>query len=336
MLPIPDAGIIPQSFPIVAAASFIDSDGDAVALADVAGAVLADAGLLDVADAAAAGLLVLLLAVLAQAAAVTAIATATSGIAVARRARELSHGRIASPGVTGTGGRVTVVTRHRGGPGLARQGKPDRPRRRITDVGMSNAGRRHAPAPATAAGAGRASAADLETLICSVARGDQGAFETLCARAGPAVFGVVRAVVRDPSQTEEVCQEVLLEVWCAASRFEPGRGSALSWLTTIAHRRAVDRVRSERRAAERQQRAASHEVAYDEVAETVEARLDGERVRRCLGSLTSLQRESVTLAYYGGYTMREVAVLLSAPEGTVKTRMRDGLIRLRDCLGGTR
>ena len=200
---------------------------------------------------------------------------------------------------------------------------------------MSNTGRRHAPtaATATAAGAGRASAADLETLICSVARGEQGAFEALCARAGPAVFGVVRAVVRDPSQAEEVCQEVLLEVWCAASRFEPGRGSALSWLTTIAHRRAVDRVRSERRAAERQLRAASHEVAYDEVAETVEARLDGERVRRCLGSLTSLQRESVTLAYYGGYTMREVAVLLSAPEATVKTRMRDGLIRLRDCMG---
>ena len=328
MLPIPDAGIIPQSFPIVAAASFIDSDGEAVALADVAGAAL-----LDVADAAAAGLLVLL-AALPQAAAVTAIATAASGIAAARRARELSDGRIASPGVTGTGGRVTVVTRHRGGPGLGRPGKRDRPRRRITDVDMSNAGRR--PAPAPAAGAGRASAADLETLICGVARGDQGAFEALCARAGPVVFGVVRAVVRDTSQAEEVCQEVLLEVWCAASRFEPGRGSALSWLTTIAHRRAVDRVRSERRAAERQLRAASHEVAYDEVAETVQARLDGERVRRCLGSLTSLQRESVTLAYYGGYTMREVAVLLSAPEGTVKTRMRDGLIRLRDCLGGTR
>ncbi len=173
-------------------------------------------------------------------------------------------------------------------------------------------------------------------MICAVARGDQAAFEAVCTRAGPAVFGVVRAVVRDPSQVEEVCQEVLLEVWCAASRFEPGRGSALAWVTTIAHRRAVDRVRSEHRSAERQLRAASHQVEYDEVAEAVEIRLDRERVRRCLGSLTSVQRESVTLAYYGGYTLRQVAALLAVPEGTVKTRMRDGLIRLRDCLGGTR
>jgi len=199
-------------------------------------------------------------------------------------------------------------------------------------MGISDARRRHGPGRA----AGPAVDADLETLICAAARGDHGAFEAVCAIAGPAVFGVVRAVVRDPAQVEEVCQEVLLEVWCAASRFEPGRGSALAWVTTIAHRRAVDRVRSEHRSAARQLRAASHHVDYDEVAEAVEIRLDRERVRRCLGSLTSVQRESVTLAYYGGYTLRQVAALLAVPEGTVKTRMRDGLIRLRDCLGGTR
>jgi RNA polymerase sigma-70 factor, ECF subfamily len=200
-------------------------------------------------------------------------------------------------------------------------------------MGISDAGRRRGPGRAAA---GQAVDTGLEALICAVACGDQGAFEAVCARAGPAVFGVVRAVVRDPFQVEEVCQEVLLEVWCAASRFEPGRGSALAWVTTIAHRRAVDRVRSEHRAAERQLRAASHQVEYDEVAEAVEVRLDRERVRRCLGSLTSVQRESVTLAYYGGYTLRQVAALLAVPEGTVKTRMRDGLIRLRDCLGGRR
>ena len=200
-------------------------------------------------------------------------------------------------------------------------------------MGISDAGPRAAGA---SAGVGRAVRQDdLEALICGVARGDPKSFEAVCARAGPAVFGVVRAVVRDPFQAEEVCQEVLLEIWCAAPRFEPGRGSAMAWVTTIAHRRAIDRVRSERRLAERQLRAASHEVAYDEVAEAVEARLDRRRVRHCLGSLTSLQRESVTLAYYGGYTLREVAVLLGVPEGTAKTRMRDGLIRLRDCLGGT-
>jgi RNA polymerase sigma-70 factor (ECF subfamily) len=194
---------------------------------------------------------------------------------------------------------------------------------------MREAGPRQVPGTA----AGQTRHADLEALIGAVARGDQAAFEAVCARAGSAVFGVVRAVVRDPSQVEEVCQEVLLDVWRAASRFEPGKGSAMAWVTTIAHRRAVDRVRSEHRSAERQLRAASHQVAYDEVTEKVEARLDRERVRRCLRSLTSLQRESVTLAYYGGYTMREVAALLAVPEGTVKTRMRDGLIRLRDCLG---
>jgi RNA polymerase sigma-70 factor, ECF subfamily len=173
----------------------------------------------------------------------------------------------------------------------------------------------------------------LEALLRSVAFGDQSAFEAVCARAGPAVFGVVRRVVRDPFQSEEVAQEVLLEVWRAAPRFEPGRGSAMAWMTTIAHRRAVDRVRAEQRSAQRQRRAAWHRVAYDEVAETVEARLDRERVRRCLGALTRLQRESVTLAFYGGHTFREVAALLGVPEGTAKTRMRDGLIRLRDCLG---
>ena len=197
-------------------------------------------------------------------------------------------------------------------------------------MGISGARRGHGPGQADG---GHAVDTDLEALICAVARGDQAAFEAVCATAGRAVFGIVRAVVRDPSQVEEVCQEVLLEVWCAASRFEPGRGSALAWVTTIAHRRAVDRVRSERRAAGREQRAASHAIDYDEVAEVVEARLDRERVRGCLGSLTELQRESVTLAYYGGYTFREVARLLGVPEGTVKTRMRDGLIRLRDCMG---
>jgi len=110
----------------------------------------------------------------------------------------------------------------------------------------------------------------------------------------------------------------------------------MAWVATIAHRRAVDRVRSEQRSADRDRRAASPMIAYDDVAETVEDNLDRERVRRCLGTLTDLQREAVTLAYYGGHTYREVAGLLGVPAGTVSTRMRDGLIRLRDCLGAGR
>ena len=175
--------------------------------------------------------------------------------------------------------------------------------------------------------------ADLGVLLARVARGDQSAFQGVYDRAAGQILGIVRAIVRDPAQSEEVTQEVLLELWRTASRFDPALGSPVAWVATLAHRRAVDRVRSEQKATQRELRAAAAAIAYDEVIETVEARLDRERVRRCLGSLTELQRESVTLAYYDGYTYREVAELLGVAVGTVKTRMRDGLIRLRDCLG---
>jgi RNA polymerase sigma-70 factor (ECF subfamily) len=184
--------------------------------------------------------------------------------------------------------------------------------------------------------AGPASAGpDLQELLGLVARGDQEAFsrvyDTVC---GP-VLGLVRAVLRDPAQSEEVTQEVLIEVWRSAARFQPTRGSAMTWILTLAHRRAVDRVRSAQAATDRERRAALLErtTAYDEVTEQVEARLEREQVRRCLRTLTDLQRQSVTLAYYRGLAYREVAELLSVPLGTVKTRLRDGLIRLRDCLG---
>jgi RNA polymerase sigma-70 factor, ECF subfamily len=180
---------------------------------------------------------------------------------------------------------------------------------------------------------GTAPGPDLAALLAQVAKGDQAAFETVYDRVAAPVFGTVRSVVRDPSLSEEVTQEVFVEVWRAASRFDAGKGSPMAWVATIAHRRAVDRVRSEQRSAERDRRAGSSLIAYDDVAETVEDNLDRERVRRCLRTLTDLQREAVTLAYYGGYTYREVANLLRVPAGTVNTRMRDGLIRLRDCLG---
>ena len=174
---------------------------------------------------------------------------------------------------------------------------------------------------------------DLAGLLAQVARGDQAAFATVYDGVAAQVFGLVSRVVRDPAQSEEVTQEVMLDVWRTASRFDPHRGSALAWLMTLAHRRAVDRVRSGRAAAARELRLAAAETGYDVVVEEVESRLEAQRVRRCLDSLTELQRESVTLAYYGGYTYREVASLLGVAVGTVKTRMRDGLIRLRDCLG---
>lgn len=174
-----------------------------------------------------------------------------------------------------------------------------------------------------------------DTLLQQVARGDSSAFEQLYDQVADAVFGTVRRVVRDPAQSEEVTQEVLVEVWRTATRFDASRGSATTWVLTMAHRRAVDRVRSAQAAHDRERRVAHRDqpAPFDEVAEQVEARLEQEQVRRCLTQLTDLQRESVTLAYYSGYTYREVAELLDVPLGTVKTRLRDGLIRLRDCLG---
>jgi RNA polymerase sigma-70 factor, ECF subfamily len=179
---------------------------------------------------------------------------------------------------------------------------------------------------------------DTSALLARVARGDEAAFEQLYDLLIGPVFGLVRRVVRDAAQSEEVTQEVMVELWRTAPRYSPAKGSALTWAMTLAHRRAVDRVRAAQAAAERDERAGRRQQAsrpFDEVAEQVAIRLEQEQVRRCLGTLTSLQRESVLLAYYGGRTYREVGELLDTPLGTVKTRLRDGLIRLRDCLGVT-
>jgi RNA polymerase sigma-70 factor (ECF subfamily) len=173
---------------------------------------------------------------------------------------------------------------------------------------------------------------DLAPLLARVARGDHEAFEAVYDQLAGPVYGLVRKVLRDPAQSEEIAQEVLLEVWRTASRFDPGRGSAAAWVMTIAHRRAVDRVRSEAAAALREQKVLPGPVTGDDVAELVETALDRQRVRRCLGTLTTLQAEAVKLAYYGGYTYAQVAELLGVALGTVKTRIRDGLIRMRDCM----
>jgi RNA polymerase sigma-70 factor (ECF subfamily) len=177
-----------------------------------------------------------------------------------------------------------------------------------------------------------------EELLVRVAKGDEAAFEHLYDLVAGPVFGVVRRVVRDSAQSEEVTQEVLVELWRTAPRYSPAKGGAMTWALTMAHRRAVDRVRSSQARSDREERVGvlSAVREYDEVAEAVTASLEREQVRRCLSALTELQRESVVLAYYGGRTYPEVAELLDTPLATVKTRLRDGLIRLRDCLGGTR
>lgn len=182
---------------------------------------------------------------------------------------------------------------------------------------------------------GDTAASDPDALLTRTARGDREAFAALYDVFAGQVYGVVRRVLRDPAQSEEVAQDVLVEVWRTATRFNPERGSARGWILTMAHRRAVDRVRSEQASRDREERvgARSHEAVFDEVADAVEHQAEAAQLRDALTQLTPVQREAIELAYYGGNTYREVASLLDTPLGTIKTRMRDGLIRLRDAMG---
>jgi RNA polymerase sigma-70 factor, ECF subfamily len=174
-------------------------------------------------------------------------------------------------------------------------------------------------------------------LLLRVAGGDQDAFARLYDMLSPRAFGLILRVLVDRSQSEEVLQEVFLEIWQSASRFAPNRGQGRSWVLTIAHRRAVDRVRSAQASTDRDVRAGFRDigVAHDGVAEEVELRIEGERVTEALATLPDPQREAITLAYYGGYSQSEIAALVGAPLGTIKTRMRDGLSRLRVEMGVT-
>ncbi|HEU5483892.1 MAG TPA: ECF RNA polymerase sigma factor SigK [Microlunatus sp.] len=175
----------------------------------------------------------------------------------------------------------------------------------------------------------------LAELLNRSARGHDDAFAELYDLTSSRIYGVVLKVLRSPDQALEVTQEVYVEIWRQASRYSAERGSVLAWMSTIAHRRAVDRVRS---AAGETRRDSDWgrldaEVEHDQVWDALEHRLDSDRVRKGMESLTAVQREALTLAYFGGYTHREVAGLLQLPLGTVKTRIRDGLIGLRDALG---
>jgi RNA polymerase sigma-70 factor (ECF subfamily) len=177
----------------------------------------------------------------------------------------------------------------------------------------------------------------IGVLLLQIARGDQFAFARMYDLLSPRVFGLILRVLVDRSQSEEVLQEVFLEVWQSAGRFAPNRGQGRSWILTIAHRRAVDRVRSAQASTDRDVRAGLRdlEVPHDGVAEQVELRIEGERVTAALSRLPDAQREALTLAYYGGYSQSEIAALVGAPLGTIKTRMRDGLSRLRTEMGVT-
>ena len=192
--------------------------------------------------------------------------------------------------------------------------------------------RRLGVASGTPAAGGRT----LNEQLLATGRGDEAALAQVYDAMASAVFGVAKRVVRDPARAEEITQDVFLSVWRFATRFDPAKGSAQTWILTLTHRRAVDVVRAEEASTRRENRAAATagDTPFDSVQEQATTRIEGEQVRRCLGSLTELQREAVTLAYYGGYTYPEVSALLNVNLSTIKTRMRDGMIRMRDCMGG--
>ncbi|OBK49393.1 sigma-70 family RNA polymerase sigma factor [Mycobacterium sp. 1081908.1] len=175
---------------------------------------------------------------------------------------------------------------------------------------------------------------ELDALLRQVARGDSAAFATVYDLTKARVYGLVTRVVRDPGYGEETTQEVYLEVWRTAAQYDPAKGSPLAWLLTIAHRRAVDRVRAEQAGSRRESRygAASAEPATDVVADSAIAGDERRRVTQCLDALSDAQRQCIELAYYQGLTYSEVSQRLAANLSTIKSRIRDALRGLRNCL----
>ncbi|MGW1611615.1 ECF RNA polymerase sigma factor SigK [Streptomyces sp. NPDC002285] len=186
-----------------------------------------------------------------------------------------------------------------------------------------------------ASGARRIGTSETDRLLVSVAAGSQDAFSRLYDAAAGPIYGIACRVLQDPARAEEVTQEVMLEVWQSAPRYRPESGHAMTWMLTIAHHRAVDSVRTLQRSAERERAVSQHEAtpAFDDVVDAVEALGECEQVRSCLKELSTELRQPVVLAYYEGLTHTEIASRLSLPLGTVKSRLRRALTRLRHCLG---
>jgi RNA polymerase sigma-70 factor (ECF subfamily) len=174
----------------------------------------------------------------------------------------------------------------------------------------------------------------LEAQLVASSRGDSLAFVDLYDGVAPRIYGLVLRILKDAHQSEEVTQQVFLDVWRTSSRFDPNRGSALTWLMTMAHHRAVDRVRSAEawRRLDTADAERSHSTPFDVTAAAAHASLDAQAVRAALATLCPAQRQALDLAYFGGHTYNEVSQLLNVPLGTVKSRIRDGLTRLRALL----
>lgn len=173
---------------------------------------------------------------------------------------------------------------------------------------------------------------DPNLLLAASGRGDQKAFATLYDQVAGAVYGTIRRILRDEAMSEEVTQDVMLEIWRRSSMYDPDKGAAVTWIMTTAHRRAIDRVRSEEahRRRTRETGIAEFERDFDSTADAAVTRTEQDRVARLMGTLTDLEREAITLAFFGGMTHSEISEHLNVPLGTIKSRMRSGLMRLRD------
>ena len=177
---------------------------------------------------------------------------------------------------------------------------------------------------------------ELDKLLGAVARGEHGAFDLVYEQLRGPVYRRARGVLHDQAHAEEVTQEVMLEIWSTAVRYDPAKGSATAWALMIAHRRAVDRVRSAAASSARDRQNSVPPALWEQVSHAADNASDRQRLLRCLEQLSGPQREAITLAYYGGHTYRQVADILGAPVGTVKSRIRDALILLRGCMHGDR
>jgi RNA polymerase sigma-70 factor (ECF subfamily) len=172
----------------------------------------------------------------------------------------------------------------------------------------------------------------LDALIMTVGRGEPDAFDQLYRQLAGPVYRTALSVLRDPAHAEEVAQEVLLEVWRTAGRFDPAKGAAEAWVLTMARRRAIDRVRSAAAGTAREQRDGRIQASWDQVSEAVQDILDRERLTYSLQQLTGPQRQVIMLAFYGGHTYTEVATILGIAVGTVKSRIRAGLTGMRESM----
>jgi RNA polymerase sigma-70 factor (ECF subfamily) len=173
---------------------------------------------------------------------------------------------------------------------------------------------------------------ETSRLLTLVSSGDRGAFSKLYDHLAPRVHGMVRRTLLDDSQSQEVTQDVFFEVWRTARRFDSTKGSGVGWIMTMAHGRAVDRVRSAKTSRARDVRVGLRdtEVHFDPVAEAGEVSAESARVTAAMRRLTEIQRDAITMTYFEGLNGPE---RLGIPIGTVKSRIREALIRLRDELG---